>query len=105
MAMIAAINYIELVDDGFGELEPVIAGTRITVHDIANMYVHNQSPLEWIVENFDLSPAQIHAAISYYYDHKEQIDRELEEGDALARELGKPLKEAIAELKARLKDK
>jgi uncharacterized protein (DUF433 family) len=82
----------------------VIAGTRITAHDIAVMHVMNNSPVKWIAENYDITPAQIYAALSYYYDHKEQIDREIREGDELAREVGTPLSEVIARMKARLKD-
>jgi uncharacterized protein (DUF433 family) len=91
-----SINHIEIRAG-----QPVIAGTRITVHDIANMHVHNGSPVEWIVANFDVTPDQIYAALAYYYVHKEQIDRELQEGDALAEEIGTPLADVIARLQAR----
>lgn len=93
------MQHIELVDDGFGTMEAVISGTRITVHDIAALYVLNRSPLEWIVENYNLTPAQIYAALSYYYDHKEQIDREIAEADALAQRVGLPLDELVAKHK------
>jgi uncharacterized protein (DUF433 family) len=96
---VVSINYIEIKNG-----KPVIAGTRITAHDIAVMYVMNNSPVEWIAENYDITPAQIYAALSCYYDHKEQIDREIQEGDELAREVGTPLSEVIARMKARLKD-
>jgi uncharacterized protein (DUF433 family) len=37
------------------------------------------SPLEIHREFPDLSLAQIHAALAYYYDHKEELDAELAE--------------------------
>lgn len=38
----------------------------LTPEDLAREFTH-------------LRPAQIHAALSYYYDHREEIDRELQE--------------------------
>ncbi|PYT08317.1 MAG: hypothetical protein DMF60_05005, partial [Acidobacteria bacterium] len=43
----------------------------------------------------DLSLAQIHAALAYYYDHQGELDAEIErrrrEGDELAREASDPI--------------
>lgn len=102
MGIIAPINHIELVDDGFGGKEPVVVGTKITVHEIAAMFVLQHSSVEWIVENFDLTPAQIYAAISYYYDHQDQIDREIAEADEHIRTVGKSLQAKIGEMKHKL---
>ncbi len=35
----------------------------------------------------DLTPAQIHAALAYYYDNREEIDAELNEDGAWAESL------------------
>jgi len=91
MATIAPINHIEITDDGFGGTEPVIAGTRITVHEIAGMHVMGGTSVDTISELFVLTPAQIYAALAYYFDHRAQIDSELAEADRLMRELGEPL--------------
>jgi uncharacterized protein (DUF433 family) len=94
---IVSIDHIEI-----REGKPRITGTRIRVHDIANTYVHAKQSVEWIVENFEVTPAQIYAALSYYYDHQEQIDREIREGDELAREAGGDL---LAIIRARSQKK
>ena len=66
--------------------KPYVAGTGITVHYIAQLY-----NLDWTVpdlsEQFELTPGQVHAALSYYFDHREQIDRENEEEQARTGEL------------------
>ena len=59
---------------------PRIAGHRIAVHDIAE-YVHRGFTAERIVSEVysHLSLAQVSAAIHYYYEHQEEIDREIAE--------------------------
>ena len=100
MAVIAPINYIEIRNG-----RPVIAGTGLKVAIIANMIVHHDVSIEWILENYDVTAAQIHAALSYYYDHAEELDRFVQEGDELARKIGTPSSEVIAKMRKRLEDK
>lgn len=72
--MIVPIEYIEIVDDGFGP-EARIAGTRIGVDEVVMMHFRNRASIDWIVENFEvLSYAKVHAALVYYYDHQAVID-------------------------------
>ena len=101
MSTVAPITYIELTKGRQGQTQPVIAGTRIRVHDIAVMYVWNNSSLEWIVENYDLTPAQIYAALSYYYDHQDQIDSEIRAADEQVRAVAQTLDELKAEINGR----
>lgn len=63
---------------------PRIDGTRITVRTVV-MYVlhHGMSPEELVVSYPHLNLASIYDALSYYYDHREDIDREIAEHDAL----------------------
>lgn len=54
--------------------EPMIAGTQIGVRLIA-YYYRRQTAIEEIEEAHpELSPAAIHSAISYYLDHREEMD-------------------------------
>ena len=56
---------------------PVIAGTGIKVLDVAVRYeVMGMTPEEITVALPHLELSQIHAALSYYYAHKAEIDRE-----------------------------
>ncbi len=93
---IAPINYIEIRNG-----RALIAGTGLKVGIIANMHVHHGVPIEWIVENYDLTPAQIHAALSYYYDHAEELDRYIREGDELAEKYGTPSSEVLERMRQR----
>jgi len=45
--------------------EPRIDGTRMRVHDLA-IYYQAEMTVEEICESFDLTPGQVHAALSYY---------------------------------------
>jgi len=93
---IAPINHIEIHDG-----RAVVAGIKVA--NIAAIYVHQQTPIEWIVENYDLTPAQIHAALSYYYDHREEIDREIQTGGDLAQQSGIPSSDMLAQMRKRQK--
>ena len=59
---------------------PVIKGTKFPVRSVVN-YVLRQglSPEEIVGEFSHLTLAQVYDALSYYYDHKDAIDRELAE--------------------------
>lgn len=83
MATLApAIHYIEIIEKRNGEKVACVIGTQITVAEIATMYTLDSS-IEWMIENFSgLSHANIHAALSYYYDHKAEIDAYLARQDA-----------------------
>ena len=40
-----------------------------------------------IASEYDLSLADIHAALAYYFDHRAEIDRSIQEDEAFVREL------------------
>ena len=56
---------------------PRIAGTRITVENIAIDSNAGMSPQQIIDERPHLTLAQIYAALTYYYANKKQIDAEI----------------------------
>lgn len=62
--------------------KPHIVGTRITVEDIAVMHLKLKQPVEEIAENYHLALSSVYAAMAYYYDHQEEIDRRRQEGQA-----------------------
>jgi uncharacterized protein (DUF433 family) len=56
--------------------EPVIAGTGIRVLDIAVRYeIMGMTPEDIIVALPHLNLSQVHDALSYYYEHKQEIDK------------------------------
>ena len=63
---------------------PVIAGTRIRVSHVAFRYERERQSPDDIVHAYPhLTLAQVHAALSYYYSHREDIDKEIAAGDEL----------------------
>ena len=77
-----------------------VAGTRIRVQDI---YVWSElqgrSPDEIVRDFPQLSPADVHAALAYYWDHTEEIQHEMAEAEALLEQLKRtspsPLREKL----------
>jgi len=61
--------------------KPRIPGHRITVQNIAVWHEQlHQSPRH-IAEEYGLTLAEIRVALSYYYHHREEIDRQIKEDD------------------------
>ena len=54
--------------------EPLITGTRIGVALIARLLQAGEEPSEIIATYPHLAPAAVYDAISYYLDHREEID-------------------------------
>lgn len=72
----ASYAHIESNVDG----EPRITGTRIKVRMIAlDRIAHGWDAEEIQQHHPDLTLGQIHSALAYYYDHKEEMDREIAE--------------------------
>ncbi len=73
-------------EDGVLGGAPHISGRRIGVHDVANLYIRLEGTVDDLVEMYELTPAQIHAALAYYYDHREEVDAIIDENNRLASE-------------------
>jgi len=54
--------------------KPRIARRRITVSDVAFWYLNQDRTINEIVQDYDLTHAQVHAALAFYYDHRAEID-------------------------------
>ena len=61
---------------------PRIAGHRITVADIAIWHQQMGKSVEEICSEYGLGPSDVHAALAYYFDHRDEIDRSIAESDA-----------------------
>jgi len=68
--------------------KPVIAGTRIRVWDV---YVHHErlgkSPDEIVRAYPHITLADVHAALAYYWDHKDEIDEQMRDADEFVAQL------------------
>ncbi len=64
-------THIHLDENGVAWID----NTRIKVIEVAiDKIAHNSTPEEMHEQYPHLSLAQIHAALAYYYDHKEEMD-------------------------------
>lgn len=67
--------------------KPRIAGHRITVQDMVIWHESMGRSADEICAEYDLTLADVYAALAYYFDHQEEIDRSLDESEALVAEL------------------
>jgi len=69
---------------------PVIVGTRTKIMDIAIRYEFGGMTPDEIIEQFPhLTLAQIHDALSYYYEHKSELDETYKKDQKFINELKK----------------
>ena len=64
--------------------KPRIAGHRITVQNVVVWHERLGKTADDIADEHDLKLSEVYAALAYYFDHREEIDRSLEEGEAMA---------------------
>jgi uncharacterized protein (DUF433 family) len=69
--------------------KPHIIGRRITVSDVAFFHLTWGWSAAEIATEYNLSLAEVHAALTYYFDHREEIDKRTAEDEAFAEELEK----------------
>jgi len=67
--------------------KPRIAGHRITVEHIAILHDRLDKSADEIAAEYDLTLADIYAALAYYFLHREEIDRSIQQGEAFVEEL------------------
>lgn len=86
-----AVNHIEVTPGVCGG-KPRLVGTRIRVEDIFVWHeLQGKSPNEIVADFPQLSLADVHGALTYYFDHRDDIQRQMRE----ARELAATLKASI----------
>jgi uncharacterized protein (DUF433 family) len=67
--------------------KPRIAGHRITVRNIAVWHERFGKSADEIASEYDLTLADVYAALAYYFDHRAEIDSSIAEGEAFAEDL------------------
>jgi uncharacterized protein (DUF433 family) len=76
------------VEPGICGGKPHVAGRRIKVQHVAIWHERQgKSPDEILAEHPELTLADVHAALAYYYDHRQQIDTDIRADDDFAAEL------------------
>lgn len=64
-----------------------IVGKGVTVEFLSRLIHDPEWPVERICENYNLTPAEVHSAWAFYYDHQAEIDQRLEASAARHMEL------------------
>lgn len=80
--MTIALDQLIEQDEGVRGGRPRIAGTRIAVDDIVIMHLRLGQPVPQIAAKYGLAPASVHAALAFYFGHKQEIDQRLNDDDA-----------------------
>lgn len=103
--MVAVLNsLIELDENGVAW----IAGANTKVVEVVlDKMAHGWSPEEMHFQHSHLSMAQIHAALSYYYEHQAEIDADIERRDREVEGLRSQHRNPLTrrELEARLRER
>lgn len=80
-------QHIEIVN-GAGGLKPRITGSRIRVQDIAIWHERLGLSPDEIVEQYPtITLADVYAALAYYWDHRDDIERAIADEHAFVDEL------------------
>ncbi len=67
--------------------KPRIAGHRITVQDIVTWHELQGRSVDEISADYGITPAEVHAALTYYFDHREEIGTAMRESEAFVESL------------------
>lgn len=81
-------EHIEITPGVMGR-KPRIAGHRISVQNVVIWHNEMGYSVEKIAEDYNLSLADVYAALAYYHDHKEEVDKSIVEGEKFVEEMKK----------------
>jgi uncharacterized protein (DUF433 family) len=79
-------NHIEITP-GVAGGKPHIVGHRITVQNIVIWHEWLGRSADEIAAEYDLTLADVYAALTYYYDHQFEIDQSIRESEAFVEAL------------------
>jgi uncharacterized protein (DUF433 family) len=86
MDTIQSINLIA-VNPNVRNGRPCISGTGLRVTDVAIATIFHERTPGQIASDYAISLAQVHAALAYYYEHKDELDEDIRQQIEKAREL------------------
>ncbi|MCX6021902.1 MAG: DUF433 domain-containing protein [Chloroflexi bacterium] len=95
-------EHIEIYESLSGPRARII-GTRIRVMDIVTWHIHTRMSIEELEDSFPhITLADIHAALVYYWDNKEEVDSHFEMDRKLADEYERKHPSLLQEKLARI---
>ncbi len=95
--MDATINHIEILDE-----VPYVKGRHVKVKMVAQMYLTAGVSIDEVMAQYDLSPAQVYAALAYYYDHQDYFDQIARDHQPLIDQAKRESQDRRARMRARL---
>lgn len=85
--------------------KPHITGHRITVHDIAVWHERMGLSADEIAGEYDLTLSDVYAALAYYFDHRDEVDRQIAEDDYFAETLLQKTPSLVKQMLLRLQER
>ena len=75
------------ISKGIAGGKPRVAGHRITVQNIVVWHELLGRSADEIAAEYDLTLADVYAALAYYYDHRAEIDKSIEDSGSFVEAL------------------
>ncbi len=76
------------VTKGVAGGSPRIAGHRITVQNVVIWHELLGISADEIATEYDLTLADVYAALAYYYDHRAEIDKSIKNSESIVKTIG-----------------
>lgn len=86
MATIHSIDTI-ISDPKIRGGQPIVAGSGVRVSDLVASHIYRKSSPEELAVNYALDMGQVYAALAYYYQHKAEMDAQMDEEEKEAERL------------------
>ena len=96
MAVKTLDRHIEVTPGVVGG-KPRIAGRRITVQNIVIWHEWMARSADEIASEYDLTLADVYAALAYYYDHRTEIDKVIKSSEAFVEALRQQIPSKVAQ--------
>ncbi len=84
MASDITLDQLLAITPGICGGKPRIANRRITIQDIAIWHERLGLSADQIATEFGLTLAEVHAALAYYFAHRDEVERSIRDGQTLA---------------------
>ena len=83
------------IDPAVAGGKPHVRGHQITVQNIVIWHERMGQSVDEITSEYNLSLAEIYAALSYYFDHQDEVNTSIRESEAFVEEMKKRSRSAL----------
>lgn len=94
------VNHVEIRDG-----EAYLSGRNLKAKLVARMHLWVKRSVEEIMAHYNLSAAEVHAALAFYYDNRETLDAEYAAHMELLKDVGTSTEAFRAKIDARKRDR